>query len=166
MKDFKQVFNILPSNGWLDESEALALWNYAEGKIIEVGGYYGRSTVLLANKGSVITIDPFDGFDSTMSGDEVEKKFKENTKSLGVKLIRKKVEEVKPRGADFVYLDGDHTYEGTINQIKFALACNPKFIAVHDVNDVGEGAEIKRACLELLGPWDNRFRRLALWKRK
>jgi hypothetical protein len=61
------------------------------------------------------------------------------------------------------YLDGDHTYQGTYNQIKVAQRCLPSIIAIHDVNDNGGGKMIKEAALSLLGPWNERVERLAVW---
>lgn len=80
-----------------------------------------------------------------------------------VHLYRQKIEDWSPIPVDLAYLDGDHTYAGTRVQVQKALLCNPKVICAHDVNDSGGGVEVKRACLELLGPWDERAERLAMW---
>lgn len=183
MKTFDEVYATLP-DGWLTEPEARVLWEYArrtEGPILEVGCYKGRSTVLLASLGRpVYCVDPFAGFDD---GDPTGLKTKEAFVSNMIRrghvisfhqaleghediiLCPKRVEEWKARPVGFAYLDGDHTYEGTHDQIGKAWECNPKVIAVHDVNDSGGGLDVKRACLELLGPWSHREGRLAVWER-
>lgn len=157
----------LPSHGWLTKAEAELLFRCAsqcEGAILEVGSYHGRSTVLLARTGRTIyAVEPFAGFcKNDMDGSFAERDFREATKSFpNVKLYKQKIETWNPLPCGFCYLDGDHSYEGTITQIKKALKCKPTWIAVHDVNDSGGGLRIKRACLELLGHWHERVERLA-----
>ena len=85
-------------------------------------------------------------------------------------LERRRVEDLQldqESGFDtcyFAYLDGDHTRKGTLWQIFKALDAGATTIAVHDVNDVGGGAEVKGACLDLLGPWTDKVESLAVWK--
>ena len=169
---FDEVYETLPGNGWLSRSEAELLYRSAKaatGYILEVGCFEGRSTVLLASLGRpVYAVDPFDGFHSELSGDEICRRFTVNLVSRGihnVHLYHYKVEDKElelPR-MGFAYLDGDHTYYGTRLQIGKAKLCGAKVIAIHDVNDSGDGANIKRAALEMLGPWDERVERLAVW---
>jgi len=170
-KHFDRVFASLPTNGWLSYDEAKCLWRYAriaKGPILEVGCYHGRSTVLLAALGwRVYTVDSFAGFDSQdPTGSSVEAGFRLNLASRGITnvlLFREKIEDWEPRPVGFAYLDGDHTYLGTLAQIEKALPCGPLAIALHDVNDKGDGREVKRAALERLGMWRERIERLAVW---
>lgn len=169
---FETVYATLPSDGWLSESEAELLWMSCVGcKLgVEVGCYRGRSSVLLASRLDHLTcVDPFMGFcDGDLDGKKTLADFTANTQGrkdlCPIILIISRIEDVQqlPQ-ADIVYLDGDHTYNGTCNQINAALKCDPKVIAVHDVNDKGEGSHIKRACIELLGQWNYRVERLAVW---
>ena len=169
---FEEVYATLP-DGWLTEPEARLLWDTAqkaEGPILECGAYKGRSTVLLACTGRhVYTVDPFDGFDSDLTGKEVETIFWNNLKGRGlhnVLLFRCRIETWGPLKVGFAYLDGEHTYKGTQAQIEKALQClttSPHYIGLHDVNDSGQGTEVKRAALEILGPWAERTERLAIW---
>jgi hypothetical protein len=169
---FEQIYETLPGNGWLSKVEARLLHSYAmpaSGAILEVGCYQGRSTVLLASLGrQVYAIDPFSGFDEDdADGEKAHNAFWNNLLHRGllnVVLFRCKVEAWSPRPVGFAYLDGDHTYKGTVQQIRIALACKPKCIAIHDVNDTGDGANIKQAALQLLGPWTVRHERLAVWQ--
>jgi len=170
MLRFNTAFKNIASDGWLSEGEAKAIWQTAKktkGPIVEVGSYKGRSATLFAQlERPVFCIDPWDNnFSDTETGEEIFNRFKENTsKYSNIVPLREKVENLEPQDAEFVYLDGDHTYEGTLAQIKFALKCNPKYIAIHDVNDQGGGLEVKRAALELLGEWNERIERVAIWK--
>ena len=172
MKTFEEVYATLPGNGWLSEDEARLLWlccQKTDGAILEVGCYQGRSTVLLASFGRTVQcVDPFAGFcTEDLDGDKARAAFLANTRQLSNVFIE--VCKVEDWGAfisphiDLCYLDGDHTYDGTVAQIKKALECKPTVIAVHDVNDTGDGAEVKRAALSMLGPWNLRVGRLAAW---
>lgn len=170
-REFIDCFQKLTSHGWLTWEEGLLLIAWAEttcGPIVEIGCYQGRSAMLLARLGRrLICVDPWDDhFSSDFTGDYILAKFLENMASVKatVAAVRCRVEDWTPLPAEFVYLDGDHTYAGTKAQIEKAKACGPKVIAMHDVNDSGEGSLIKKAAIELLGPWDERLGKLAVWK--
>jgi len=171
-KSFDEVFDTLPAAGWLSEDEAKLLWSMAEqteGPILEVGCFRGRSTVLLAAFGRpVCCVDPFDNFSTDFTGDQIRDMFLMNLEARGIRdviLYRTKIEDWEPTGTfGLTYLDGDHTYQGTLDQIEVALKCRPTVIAIHDVNDSGGGLEVKRAAVELLGAWDERVERLAVWR--
>ena len=169
MSNLDNIYKRLPS-GWLSFDEAKLLYSFAEltaGPILEVGSYLGRSTFLLSHlERPIYAVDPFKEFaEWDLTGDDIEKKFRENTASCkNVTLFRQSIEDWEARSCGFAYLDGKHTYEGTLSQISKALACNPSHIAVHDVNDKGGGLNVKRACLEVLGPWVERIGKLATFK--
>lgn len=156
--------------GWLTLEEAELLFRIASacrGDILEVGCYKGRSTVVLAQTGRIVhSVDSFKDFvKADLSGETVKLEFLANTKAFhNVRLYHTKVENWKVVPCGFCYLDGDHTYEGTISQICIAKKCEPTWIAVHDVNDHGGGKEIKRACMEQLGEWEERVGRLAVFR--
>lgn len=172
--DFRAAFAKLTSHGWLDLEEALLLVSAAEqteGTIVEIGSYYGRSAMLLAHlRRKLICIDPWeDTFPApNATGAQVYAHFIANICSLGISdtvyPLKMRVEDWAPVPAGLVYCDGDHSFQGTLNQIQKALQCNPTIIAAHDVNDSGGGIKVKRACLDLLGPWQERVGRLAIWK--
>lgn len=170
MSTYEQIFKSLTPLGWLDEIEAPMLWKAAEmttGAIVEVGSYHGRSAMLLASFGRPLyCVDPWDSnFTTDYTGDQIYASFLNNLAAYSnVIPVRCKVEEWTPIEAGLVYLDGDHTYEGTLRQIRKALECHPQVLAMHDVNDGGEGKHVKRAALELLGKWYNRANKLAIWK--
>lgn len=188
--EFRKAWAGLPSNGWLDLEEALLLVEAAEmtsGPMVEIGTYYGRSAVLLAqlkDEGpdefgcsklprTLYCVDPWEDcgefkFGPNVTGDEVFEAFLNNIKGLPIIYVRTRVEDWVPPPVlfEFWYLDGDHTYQGTRRQINTALANGARVIAVHDVNDDGGGVVVKRACLELLGPWKERVGHLAVWELK
>lgn len=170
MVTFEGAYVSIPGDGWLTVEEARLLWKFASqftGPILEVGCFKGRSTCLLAQLGRpLVCVDPFKGFHTDdPDGSKTRAAWYENvlTKYTNVLLFEGRIEEWQPVGIDFAYLDGDHTYNGTVCQILAAQTAKAKGIAVHDVNDSGGGTEVKRACLELLGPWDERVERLAVW---
>lgn len=137
-------------------------------KALEVGCYQGRSTILLSRScGFVYAVDPFKGFSSDdPTGEQTYLQFRKNLDDRGitnVHLTQCRVEEWRPRDVDFAYLDGDHTPDGTERQINIAKLCAARVIAIHDVNDDGEGQLIKETALEMLGFWDHRVGRLAVW---
>lgn len=155
--------------GWLTAEEATLLFKYAnqcQGDILEVGCFKGRSTFVLAQTGrQVYSVDPFKNFaKADMTGTTILDEFLQNTKSFkNVSLFVGRIEDWKIGPVGFAYLDGDHTYKGTVSQIKIAKQCNPSIIALHDVNDKGGGLQVKRAALELLGNWIERVGRLAVF---
>lgn len=172
MITYNHVYARTPGTGWLDAEEGQNLFTFAlltEGPILEVGSYHGKSAVLLAHlERPVICVDPFNNFDSDYpDGNHVHEKFLENTKDYpNITIHRMKIEDWTPQPVGFAYLDGDHTYEGTVRQIEIAMKCNPKYIAMHDVSDGGQGLEIKRAALERFGDWILRAGKMAVFDAK
>lgn len=156
---FDELFLSLPDEGWLTESEALLLLDAAgntSGSILEVGCYCGRSTVLLASLGRpVISVDPFSGFNSDdPNGEGVKSRFLGNLKKHGVSNVRlyeQRIEAWKVEPCGFAYLDGDHTYQGTINQLDVAVLCGVSEMCIHDWNTWGAGVEIKKAVEDCSG---------------
>lgn len=146
------LFERLPK-GWLTKNEAVLLWNSAvatEGPMLEIGCYHGRSTVLLASlQRKLFCVDPFSGFDSDdLSGETTRKAFLENTRELEIiTLFPCKIEDWRPNGlkVGFAYLDGDHTFQGTITQIETARECKADILCLHDYAETGGGKEIVKA---------------------
>lgn len=80
-------------------------------------------------------------------------------------LFRQRVEDWAPRPVGFAYLDGDHTFEGSVRQAEIAVACGARVIAAHDVNDGGLGRLVRDGMVKVLGPFAERVERLAVWRR-
>lgn len=173
-KEFDELFETVTSNGWLTREEGWLLVSSAdqtEGSIVEVGSYQGRSAKLLAslkdefgNPRLLKCVDPWDDrFHSDLKGEEIYQRFCANVPFPNVLHYRMRVEDWHPAPAGFVYLDGDHTYEGTVTQCRKALACQPQMIAAHDVSNSGGGMEVARAAYEILGGLTNLVETLAVW---
>ena len=180
MKTFDEVYETLPGTGWLSRDEAELLYRIASettGQILEVGCYHGRSTCLLGAFGRpMLAFDKFAGFsDEDPSGDKTLAAFLDNLKTRDLyNVVLVKVDfanwQVPAQSWYFgpvglAYLDGDHSYSGTIIQIEKAIQAGAEVIAIHDVNDSGGGAMVKDAAISMLGCWDERVDRLAVWKR-
>lgn len=151
--EFDKLFDSLPADGWLTRQEATLLLksvNETKDTILEVGCYYGRSTILLASVGRpVISVDPFSNFNTDdPKGDRIEEGFLHNLERRGIQnvtLFRQRIEDWKGLSIGFGYLDGNHTYQGTINQLAIAVDCGATEICIHDYANQGGGKEIKRA---------------------
>lgn len=154
MSRFESVYAHLPE-GWLSEEEALLLYYCARmtvGPILEVGTYKGRSAVLLASlKRPVYCVDPFDGFDSDLTGDQVHGILVENLRSrfiTNVTVFRCKLAHWTILPVGFAYLDGDHTLSGTVEQINIARKAGARSVCIHDYAEGGGGASVKAAVEE------------------
>ena len=118
-------------------------------RMVEIGSYQGESTTLFAHifkPNELYSVDPFvngyDDCDGSSTGDftNVIHNFNERIKHFPcIKHIRDfsygAVTQFEDDSLDFVYVDGDHTYDGVIRDIKLYL---PKiksggFIAGHDL---------------------------------
>jgi hypothetical protein len=152
----QDIFERLPF-GWLDIGGAKLIYETAKlttGPILEVGCYFGRSTVLLAHLGrEVYTVDSFVQIsDEHPPGEEVEATFRHNIAPYpNVTLFKMPIADWEPRPCGFAYLDGDHSHEGTLEQIDKALACNPDYIALHDMYSPGDRAGVTTACAARFG---------------
>lgn len=151
---FDEIYETIPGNGWLTKPEAELLWHTAKersGPILEIGCYQGRSTVLLASLGRpVYSVDPFDNFDTGLSGDAVQALFLGNLLERGITNViqfRQKIEDWnwKSLSIGFAYLDGDHTCAGTMAQIAKAVACGATAMCIHDYAQSGGGLEVVKA---------------------
>jgi hypothetical protein len=72
------------------------------------------------------------------------------------------VEDWEPVEAGFVYLDGNHTFCGTVSQIDKALSCEPQTIAAHDL----WLPEVRRATDLILGEPQVQVESLGVWRFK
>ena len=99
----------------------------ATGRAVEIGSYSGEGTVVIAKHfKEVLAVDPWlNGYDINDVASQqcpmkfVFEAFQERTTPLGnVSYSRGKsldaLEFVKDGGLDFIYIDGDHRYEGVL----------------------------------------------------
>jgi predicted O-methyltransferase YrrM len=138
-------------------------------KMVEIGSYQGESTTLFAlkfNPKELYAVDPFvngyDEFDGSSTGDFTNVVHNFNLRISQYQCINHikdfsyaVLDKFEDNSLDFVYVDGDHTYEGVVRDIKMYL---PKikvggFIAGHDL-----GREsVTKALRNQLGEVDARF---------
>lgn len=119
--------------GWMTVPELTWLATQAEkySTIVEIGSYAGRSSRALGDhtKGLVVCIDDFQGADTErpLGPDGSKKLYAEFRKNLKDLLDSKKVVICHPSDIsglaslqpDFVFIDGDHTYDGVTADIKY-----------------------------------------------
>lgn len=118
--------------------------------IVEIGCFYGRSTRALADntKGKVYCIDPWPGAVwniygniAISSGEFVFKKFQENLKdhieSSKVIVHRGIITDFPVKiSPDFIFIDGDHLFEGFKTDLEWAIKIVKKgIISGHDYDN-------------------------------
>ena len=143
----------------------------SEAKMVEIGSYFGESTMLFASTGifkEIHCIDPFKGKEEMndwygYDWDLVKKEFKTNTRYFDNIILHEDysynvIDEFKDNSIDFVYIDGNHSYEDTKKDIELYL---PKikpngYIAGHDYMEHFQGCI--DAVQETVGEPDEIFR--------
>ena len=124
MRDAFQAEGLTKLCEWANEAGA-------NGKAVEIGAYSGEGTVVIAKHfKEVMAIDPWlNGYDINDRASQqcpmkfVFETFQERTTPLGnVSYSRGKsldaLEFVKDGELDFIYIDGDHRYEGVLADLK------------------------------------------------
>jgi predicted O-methyltransferase YrrM len=154
-------------SGWMNDNELTFLAKIAElaEVSIEIGSYYGRSCMAIADntKGVVYSVDPYKGEYVTANptihldfDDDVYNTFKYN---LSEHLASGKLEHFRGvfpdfpvTPADFVFIDGDHSYEGCMADIKHALTMmnHNGVVAGHDYGTPGFTG-VKQSADEIFG---------------
>jgi hypothetical protein len=112
-------------NGWLHKEEGEALAELAaEKRVLEIGSFCGLSTICMARTAkSVTAVDYFDGRCTPAPGSTFAQ-FQYNCNEHGVS---DKITLVHPEGEiplpkyDFVFIDGDHSYESVVADIDKAI---------------------------------------------
>jgi precorrin-6B methylase 2 len=148
--------------GWMsqDELECLSLWASQMQSIVEIGSWKGRSTYALCmgTAGRVTAVDHFHGSPDEpehaeklkLCGGSTLAEFEKNTarcSNLSV-LVQDSLGAAKEvPDADMVFLDGRHSYEEFLADLKAWLPKARKLICGHDIQSPG----VARAVREVLG---------------
>ncbi|MCK9223787.1 MAG: class I SAM-dependent methyltransferase [Candidatus Muirbacterium halophilum] len=130
-----------------------------DGNILEIGSYKGKSTIILAKSANlkdnekIYAVDPMinttktDPYSKELT--DLELIFKNNLKNNNVEkyveLFKMKSEDLAPdwnKELKFLWIDGDHTYDGTWKDFNgFAKWVKPGgIVAIHDVLNGFEGS--------------------------
>lgn len=122
--------------GWLTPDQARLLWDEARrlqpgARVLEIGSYQGRSTVVLAaaladSGGQVVAVDPF--VDDWKYGSPVTRsRFEEHLAragvAAGVRLVADYSTAVRPTWTeplDLLFVDGKHDVLTVLDDLKFA----------------------------------------------
>ena len=148
--------------GFLSEKEmkflaVTAACATAEGVILEIGSFMGKSTVILATAGQfvpgthVVAVDPMDyrpSFDPKRGQETCLGDFKTNLRHAKVEhlveLHQMRSQELAPswkRPIRFLWIDGDHSYEGAKSDFDLfsPFLADGAIVALHDCfkHDVG-----------------------------
>lgn len=127
--------------GWLSNIESEELQKLAKDKkVLEIGSYCGKSTVCMSQTAKyILAVDPHDGITTSVPKNTLPIIIENIKNSLcSVNIVVGKIEDfghtIKDESFDFVFVDGDHSYEACLRDIKLALRLvkDGDFIAVHD----------------------------------
>jgi len=138
-------------------------------RMVEIGSYQGESTSLFAlylKPKELFAMDPFvNGYDSNDDSsfanfDDVSYNFKLRTEQFPcIKHIKDFSQNVADKfeddSLDFVYIDGEHTYEGVLRDIKLYLQ-KVKVNGYLGGHDLGKGG-VTAALIEMFGDVDIYF---------
>ena len=138
---------------------------------IEIGSHMGEGLNILASTGffnKIHVIEPFKGDEEfneifNWSWDEVRTEWETNTRhfkdiiNLHESFSYMVVDSFEDESIDFIYIDGEHTYESVKRDISLYLPKikNGGIISGHDYHDVWPG--VVQAVDELLGKPDGVF---------
>jgi hypothetical protein len=159
--------------GWMSRPELEWLYekSKAMGSVVGIGNFLGRSTYALCSgcngdKGKVYAVDPFvfsGDWKNYVSpnlglkdGDDFMPEFLKNVGHFPHLTVIKKTSleaaagDVVPPEVDMVFIDGDHSYEACLADIKAWAPRTKKLICGHDFNDPLYPG-VKRAVYEYFG---------------
>jgi len=148
-----------PHGAGTSPNEKLFLWGLLSqckfSKVLEIGVSRGHMTLWFAfaqsaHDGRVVSVDNWSMAHGGASASEApaQKRLKDNKLDKFVTFCKSDsaafLERQKVGAYDFVWIDGDHSYDKALLDIELALALKPKMIGVHDVNQQYSGP--RNAC--------------------
>ena len=179
--------------GWLSDGQARMLWDAgravrAPGRIVEIGSFRGRSTIVLASAAApgveLIAIDPHGGSDrgpqeieaDAQRGNADNETFESNLSRAGVRdrvrhvrmFAREAVDEISG-DIDLLYIDGAHRYQPVREDIELwgARVGPGGTMLMHDAfNAIGVTlAQLRLLMLSSTWRYQGRERSLARYRR-
>ena len=164
MKKYLQIWKVDELMGWefdespIDKAEKIPGWMtrpelewlYEKAKdmesVVEIGSFKGRSTFALCSAcpGSVYAIDPFNDPGNLGPVSDIGEIFEDFLKNVGhfTRLtVLKRSSSVAastnhiPDKVDMIFVDGDHTYEGLMSDLKNWSPRAKKLLCGHDLDD-------------------------------
>ena len=135
--------------GWMDGEDLDWLYNMASQmkSVVEIGSWKGRSTYALCSgcKGPVYAVDHWNGSPSQLYSQHSEAQYRDIYQDFienvghfsNLKIMRMdSVEASKhfaPGSVDAVFIDGEHTYESVLSDLKAWYPIKNKLICGHDI---------------------------------
>ncbi len=127
--------------GWLTLEEAAELRRLSQDRVVlEIGSYCGRSAIEMAreNASRVYALDWHRG-DGCIGSQETAREFLDNVRMFQniiplVGMTNQLASALGESWADLVYVDGEHSYESAVDDLRLAKKCLKPggTIAVHD----------------------------------
>ncbi len=138
--------------GWMTRHELDWLYAMAQKMktVVEIGSFKGRSTYVLCSgcngdAGKVFAVDPFTGvalqFNAQADGKPTFEDFMKNVGHfqhlVPLKMTSTEAAEDDrvPQKVDMVFIDGDHSYEGLMADLKAWAPRTEKLVCGHDLDD-------------------------------
>lgn len=164
MRDLYQQAKL--TEGFFDEAEAIFLIEKVqqlnkEAKILEIGSYYGRSTlfILSAMKASqvLISLDTFSkmaGYkDSSHSFWSLVKTTNDNRHMILPMTISNAYEHLNNEKFDLCFIDGNHSFAGVTIDLSYCIMMSKinSFILCHDVSELFPGVKLAVSTFEKAG---------------
>lgn len=134
-------------DGWLFRPEADLLARLATTPWCEVGAWKGRATRVLARGGHGFVVDWFRGSSEHPDGTDTRAEFEANAGHLNVTVLPYDYRighRYVPSSLQLLYLDAEHTYEGTAEAFGLfsPLVAADGCVVVHDAwSDDGGGKD-------------------------
>ena len=162
--------------GWMNKADLLWLFRIAKEmeSVVEIGSWKGRSThaLLLGCKGIVYAVDHFLG-DTGIQMDvsaksELKNAYTDFVKNVGdfknLKIFKmdnaEAVKHFEDNSIDLIFIDGDHSYEAVLADIKRWLPKAKKIICGHDRRN----KEVRKAVKKMFGDnFERNEARGSLW---
>jgi len=181
-KHYNDIFGYYYTSFEIDKISELAV---GRENALEIGAFYGKSTVAIAmNAKRVLSIDPFDCHHSeaTKEGNLIRRPDKFNNLPIYLENIKgydniryivglsKDIVPTLTETFDYIYIDGDHSYEGVKLDLELCWPLLEKggILVLHDYdpdNMHGYSLGIKQAFEEKFDSYDGR-QDTVIWKVK